>query len=272
MPKLQSLVDRATLGASGRVWKLPFDAVTYESPRVVSFSGPLEQDCAALACEVVRAADPKLFQEWRTAFLNYRSLFPHGTETASTECLRSAPPTFRFSPLMISESVMKTPSPPPQRVEVPDIDPSHWYYKRHFTPGSYRAPVPVPESEKVGEVAQDISSLRFYLKAYDALARETTGQNLFEATTWALFKAPYFSCMEMCIRDLSLPSHFLALIHHGIGAHFALGQPFLSWNHRSSSEAEQLCLEKTQAVFNRLAQLYCEDFGSRGAPSREGTA
>jgi hypothetical protein len=152
---------------------------------------------------------------------------------------------------------------------VPDISPDHWYYKRHFTVGSYRAPVALPDSEKVGEVAQDIASLRFYLGRYDSLARETTGQNLFEATTWALFRAPYFSCMEMCIRDLALPSHFLALIHHGIGAHLAIGQPYLSWNHRATSAAEQLCLQKTLEVFNCLTKLYREDFGKdRSSPNR----
>jgi hypothetical protein len=152
-------------------------------------------------------------------------------------------------------------SPPPTKVDVPEIHPDHWYYKRHFTVGSYRAPVALPDSEKEGEVAQDIASLLYYLESYDALARETNGQKLFEATTWALFKAPYFSCMEMCIRDLALPSHFLALIHYGIGAHIAIGQPYLSWNHRTTSPEEQACLQTTQEVFNLVANLYRADFG-----------
>lgn len=269
MPKLQSLVDRATLGASGRIWKLPFDAVAYGHTRSVSFNGPLEQDCAALACTLVRDADPKLFGEWRGAFLNSRSGSPQRPDSRSSSCLTSSTFTFPLSPLMSSAPATPTASPPPTKVDVPDISPDHWYYKRHFTVGSYRAPVAVPDSEKIGEVAQDIASLRFYLGRYDSLARETTGQNLFEATTWALFRAPYFSCMEMCIRDLALPSHFLALIHHGIGAHLAIGQPYLSWNHRATSAAEQLCLQKTLEVFNCLTKLYREDFGKdRGSPNR----
>ena len=266
MPKVKTLVDRATLGASGRLWTLPFDAVTYGDLRSVTFSGPVERDCAIVTCDFLKSADPKLFEEWRTAFIKHsqtRSL--HTSGSPHTGCLVD-PSMRRTERLLLSTPthVCANPPPPPDKVDVPNISPEHWYYKRHFTVGSYRAPVHTPDSEKIDEVAQDIASLHFYLKRYDLLAHEMTGQRLFEATTWAVFKSPYYSCMEMCIRDLGLPSHFLALIHHGIGAHIAIGQPYLSWDHKAKTVEESHFLHKTHETFDLLAKLYREDFPKQG--------
>lgn len=269
LPRFTSLVDRATLGASGRIWTLPFDALTYNDSHLVSFTGPNERDCVALTCKLLRPANPTLHEEWRTAFIEHikerRARITSASVSPSSECLINSTDHSKLVTLLpLRANVRVSPEAPPHHVEAPEIHADHWYYKRHFTHGSYTAPVAMPDSEKLSEVTQDISSLRYYLNAYDRLARETTGQHLFEATTWALFKAPYFSCMEMCIRDLKLPSHFLAFIHYGIGTHLAIGQPYLLWNQTTATTEEARCLAKTQEVFNLLAKLYTEDFPRPG--------
>jgi hypothetical protein len=265
MPESTSLVDRVILGASGREWTLPFDAVVHTGSTSPTFMGGLDRDVAAQTCAFLKRTTPKLFDEWRTAFINRHRLTENPNNNyyikPVSACLADTTLLASVSlPTAEPAALRKAVAPPPTSVDVPEITPDHWYYKRHFNPGSYTAPTLHSESASLSEVRQDITSLHSYLTRYNELAHSTGGKELFEATTWAAFRAPYYSCMEMCIRDLQLPSHFLSMIHHGIGAHFAIGQEFIAWDQPTKSERHRELLDKTHEIFNTIAAMYREDF------------
>ena len=149
---------------------------------------------------------------------------------------------------------------PPRAIELPSIDEHHWYYRRHFNIGNYVVDARDPKAASTIEAQQDVASLRHYLSRYDVLAKDTSGRHLFDATTWAAFRDTYFSCMEMCIKDLKLPSHFLALVHYGIGAHLAIGQQFSTWQYSPTSPQQTSLLQATHRVFSDIAEMYKQDF------------
>lgn len=263
----QSLVERVSIGSTSREWRLPFDAYSHAPTKTLSFSGPNEYDTARNACDFLRVNAPALYTEWKSS---YFKAFPDreaagiaarnfNLPVAVRALVEVEPQTDRSTN---EPSKVSNPHPlaPPRAIELPIIDEQHWYYRRHFNIGNYVMGARDPHAASVIEAQQDIASLRHYLSRYDALAREITGVNLFEATTWAAFRAPYFSCMELCIKDLHLPSHFLALVHYGIGVHLATGQQSNSWNGTTISPQTETFLRKTRTVFDSIAAMYTTDF------------
>jgi hypothetical protein len=263
----KSLVERISVGATSREWRLPFDARISPGSKSPTFIGPNESEVARNACEFLGTNAPQIFTPWKAS---YFAAYPEREAAATSARHFNLPVASRAlieiepkheldkdTPSIISR---RHPLAPPRAIELPDITDQHWYYKRHFNIGNYVMGARDPHAASVIEAQQDVASLRHYLSRYDELAKNTTGQNLFEATTWAAFRAPYFSCMEMCIKDLQLPSHFLALIHYGIGAHLAIGQRFPTWNASNLPPQEDSFLKKTHAVFSAIAAMYREDF------------
>jgi hypothetical protein len=254
-----SRVDAPSFGASGREWKLPFSMAWVGNPHRVSFSGPNEYTVALATSIFIQAHAPTLFKEWKAAVI----------QAFSTSHQRSYQPRGVRALLELYEIQEQDPGPPeqlrtsvprPTSVETPDITSTHWYYQRHCNVGNYIAHSRDPLRDSQIEVTQDIASLKFYLSQYDALAKSYSGEALLMATTWAQFRAPYFSCMQLCLTDLDLPAHFMSLINHGIGIHLATGQIFSSWQPRNLALEDKELLTTTQAVFEALARLYVEDF------------
>lgn len=68
--------------------------------------------------------------------------------------------------------------------------------------------------------------------------------------------------MQMCLFDLHLPSSFMALVNHGIGAQLAIGQRFSAWNPWYLSEQDEPLLMTTREIFKGLTRLFVEDFPS----------
>jgi hypothetical protein len=263
----KSLVDMVSIGTSSRAWRLPFDARTSGQTHGLTFSGPNEYETARNACQFLRDHSPDIYTAWRDS---YFKALPQRAEAAASARRLNLPVAVRAlfeieprehsrpeEPLSISKG---HPLAPPRAITLPTIDEQHWYYRRHFNIGNYVIGARDHHAASTMEAQQDVESLRHYISRYDALAQDTSGKNLFDATTWAAFRDPYFSCMEMCIRDLNLPSHFLALIHYGIGIHLAIGQRFNSWSEANVPPEERALLANTHHLFARVAAMYQADF------------
>ncbi len=245
-----------TVGATGRVWKLPFSLEKGEGRDCVRFSGPNEYDTALATCQFLRTHLPKLFDEWRDQFNAARLKDnPYQGTPFATRALREAQPISELiSPLQFEGAEA------PSFVPLPEIGPDHWFRRRHKTVGNFIAQSKDPEGDSQREFEQDYSCLKFYLSKYDTLARTYSGEALFEATTWAAFRDPYFSCMQLCLLDLKLPPAFMALVNHGIGAQLAVGQRFSGWFPYYLSDEDQALLDATRAIFSGLTRMFVEDF------------
>jgi hypothetical protein len=69
--------------------------------------------------------------------------------------------------------------------------------------------------------------------------------------------------MELCVGELQIPSHFLSLIHYGIGLHF-MHEQSLPWDRKLWRNYSHKQLHETlKESFRELARLYREDFGVR---------
>ena len=255
----QARIDAPSVGAYGREWKLPFSMAWHGDPHKVSFSGPDEYNVALSSSIFIRAHAPELFREWHAAV----------TRAFSPSQQRRYQPRGVRALLELSDIHGQEPSPSeqfsasaprPSSVEIPKIGSTHWYYQRHFNVGNNVAHSRDPIRDSELEVTQDIASLKLYLSQYDTLAKSYSGEALLMATTWAQFRAPYLSCMQLCLTDLCLPSHFISLINHGIGIHLATGQLFSSWRPRKIAQEDIELLFKTREVFDTAVKLYVEDF------------
>lgn len=263
----KGLVDPISVGQTSRAWKLPFAVQTNATSDGLSFSGPTEYHTARNACEFARDHATDVYAAWRES---YFASYPERKSAAESARRLNLPVAARalleIAPLEVGRAIEYThlsiqhPLRPPQAIEIPAIDEQHWYYRRHFNIGNYVIEARDPRAASTIEAEQDVASLRHYLLRYDALAKETSGRHLFDATTWAAFRDPYFSCIELCIKDLKIPSHFLALIHYGIGLHFAIGQRFTTWDTPQLSEKEQILLHNTHMMFSVVAAMYQTDF------------
>lgn len=151
------------------------------------------------------------------------------------------------------------PSPAPHEVTLPLLAEGHWAYQRHFNPGRQRNSFDDYEEVSRDEVRQDIGSIRRYLHEYDRLAKGYTGEQLYEATDTPKFTDPYYTCIDVCVFDCKLPSHFLALIHYGIGLQFL-------WRTGVTSVHRRFGEDTIMPLFDALTSLYVRDFSRSPSP------
>jgi hypothetical protein len=233
--KLLTRVPQHVIGATGRIWSLP---APYEVPhtagRLPTFSFSQAQAIDALVLFLASNA-PETAQMWQRQLVSQDSY--------SARLLNAA-----YERLLKVDRLSIVPEAPlqfaPTRVVVPKLNDKHWAWSRHYELGhgvSSRLFEPLPgESETRARTREELTS-----RERSSEARSDSGENLYNAVAGASLTSVYQTCMELCFRDLALPSHFLSLVHYGMSVEFVVrGQP--------SPEAA--------LVLGRLVSLYLEDF------------
>lgn len=258
VPPVDEYIQSATSGASGRVWFLPFQALSVAYSSIPIFVGSSEMSTAANTRDFLARHAPDDLANLRDELIRFLRT-PSGEWLNATHRMLINPDSCAHLVSPIERTPRPPETPPPAHISTPTITPDHWYYKRHFNPGSYTAPTHHPERSSINEVEQDISSLIHYMNAYDALARQPSKKNLFAATLGAEYRAPYYSCMQLC-GELGVPGHFLAMIHHGIGIHLLIGQAFKSGDQKNQSPEQESLRRVTDTIFERVVTFYREDF------------
>lgn len=258
VPPVDEYIQSATIGTTGRVWILPFQALSVEYSSIPIFVGSSEMSTAANTTEFLALHAPDDLANLRDELKRFRRT-PRGEWLNATHRVLIDPDSCAHLVSPIQRTPRPPEAPPPAHISTPTITPDHWYYRRHFNPGSYTAPTHHPERSSINEVEQDISSLTYYMNAYNTLARQPSGKNLFAATLGAEYRAPYYSCMQLC-GELRVPGHFLAMVHHGIGVHMVIGQAF-KFGHQHNPSPEQESLRRiADTIFDRIVTFYREDF------------
>ena len=154
---------------------------------------------------------------------------------------------------IVATTIDKEPPPAPSEVPIPTLDKHHWAHQRHFNPGRQRNHFDDYNEVSTDEVRQDIGTIRRYLQEYDRLAKHYSGVSLTDATDCPKFSDPYHTCIDVCVFDIKLPSHFLALIHYGIGLQFL-------WQTARNTPDRRLAEHTLAPLFERLTEFYVEDF------------
>jgi len=260
-------VERSTRGLSGRIWTLAVD-VEVSGPwdprnraQVTTWRGMSEHAVAKHACEFLRQHEPDLYAKWHSDVEHVarraRALKASLLETGEDAMLKTRPEDS-------SVAFLSMPAPPgrPQEdvsIELPKIKPGHWLYERHRNAGNGVTRRATAEDCDM-EARQDVDSILHYLKAYESLAGERIGRRLFEASAGAQFRDPYSSCMELCLFELKLPAHFMALVHYGMGVHFSVGDAFKHWDGRRVDNRDAEAFLSTKRIFRQLMKLWNEDF------------
>jgi len=248
-----SRVPQHVMGATGRIWSLP---APYEVPhgpnRLPTFPVSEAQVIDSLVLFLASNA-PEAAHIWQTQLVSQGS--------PSAMLLNRA-----YERLLEGDRLSIIPEAPlqfaPTRVVVPKLNEKHWTWSRHHELGhgvSSRLFEPVPgetekqagireesrSSEKSSEAQSDLGYITHFLSKYDSLARSYSGENLYSAVAGAALTAVYQTSMELCLLDLALPTHFLSLIHYGMGVEFVVrGHP----------------TQEATLVLNRLVSLYLADF------------
>lgn len=260
---LVSIVKQYTQGSTGRIWSLPFDIKVFGewTPKgVVVMNGPSSYAATKGVCEFLREADPDMYSRWyRTATPLARAALGH----------RASPEDSGMAAFLATkpEEAGHRPKPTPVHVatggpiefDIPQLKRGHWLYDRHRVAGNY-VYHKASDKELDAEAQSDVDSITSYLEAYRELASKPLGRRLFEASFRAQFRDPYVSCMELCLVELKIPSHFLALIHYGIGVHGAVGDALRRWKPLTKDGEMEDAFVSTRAVFRRLSELWAEDF------------
>ena len=264
------LTDAISVGRTGREWQLPFEA-TFNQANISERSSAIkiskhsdETTLIRATCEFLRdhaAAEYSVLHRCLAKFRPTQSSFPEAHREAR-DAVRPSPPSIVASGSE-KRGDKKLPHRAPFTMIMPEIDSQHWAYKLHHNVGNY-------QTEKSGdritlaqkEVEQDVGAMTYYLKKYQALAESVEGRKLWKATFEPGFRDPYYTCMEICVGEAQIPSHFLSLIHHGIALQmmYELSLPWDKKNIPKSVSAE--FIDAFKNTFEALARLYREDFCS----------
>lgn len=269
-PKAVVVTEAVSVGSSGRLWRLPFTGTlarhgTKPNEGPISITVPLEAVVIRQTCEFLRENAPELYSKlWRLA----RSEYPVTTKFPETCRLARevVHPQQRGSMIFdategaCSGNTDRRPDPIPSPLPLPKIDEKHWVYRRHHEPGHY---ITARSGERAAlarsEVESDVKSIKHYISKYEELALEVKGKTLWRATHEPGFRDPYISCMELCL-EMRVPSHFLALVHYGIGLQLIHELSF-PWERKIwRSETHRAFHNTLKDCFRKLAALYRDDF------------
>ena len=262
------LTDAVSVGRTGREWHLPFDAtfnqanISARSSAIEITKHPDEVRLIRATCEFLRAHAPAEYSVLHARLGHYRPPHPSYPE-AHREAREHVKPFSHddVQPRHDKHRDKEFPDRAPFTVLIPDIDSEHWAYKRHHTVGNYQTEKSGERQELADmEVKQDVAAMTYYLKKYQALAESVDGKKLWRATFEPGFRDPYFTCMELCVGEAQIPSHFLSLIHHGIALHlmYELSLPWAKKDIPKSVSPE--FVDAFKSTFKALARLYREDF------------
>jgi hypothetical protein len=262
------VAESFTLGDTGRVWKVPFGMVAPEpfkfgDDSIQMYVNDIEVMIAA--AEFLQRYKPDLLASLVQNLPNKHDDRPslianHAIRTAAerTDQERSA--------------AVKLQERAPRTLGVPTISEDHWAYKVHYNAGNGVNNLG-SDAEIEGysrfEAETDTGAALDYIRAYAKLAKDYTGENLRDAVLCAAFRDPYYTCMEICLLELKLPSHFIALIHYGIGVYKLTGSRISSpldemsdgeMNPSDVRAREQALHKDMKSAFECLTQMYLEDF------------
>ena len=248
------VVCQHSRGATERVWSMPY---ALERSASMDLTDPMlqanirEATCIQNTISFLGAHAPSVLRAWIDGMQGkldepYEPLI----RTALEYNHAVQPHEVRFD---------ASPPPAPHEVTLPNLNEDHWAYQRHFNPGRQRNSFDDYDEVSRDEVRQDIGSIRRYLQEYDRLAKRYTGEQLYEATDTPKFTDPYYTCIDVCVFDCKLPSHFLALIHYGIGLQFL-------WRTGTTSAHRRLGEDTIMPLFDALTSLYVEDFSAQSSP------
>lgn len=270
VPNGTVLTERISVGRTGREWHLPFEAI-FDRTKISERSSAVkvekyftEDVIARMTCEFLRKHAPEVY---RALYTELKSYYP--THPKYPESHRAARDGVKPFPAASSNAAATTDSKKtlgrqaPFTFEVPKLGRDHWAYVCHKTLGNYCDEKSGDEKKlKKAEVKQDTESITGYLEAYRELAKDVRGRNLCKATREALTRSPYLTCMELCVGELHIPSHFLAFVHYGIGLQimYELSMP---WDKRDFPKAvPRKLVSALRESFRTIARLYREDFCS----------
>lgn len=270
LPNGTVLTERVSVGRTGREWHLPFEVkldrtATSDRSSAVQVSWYRSEDSIVrMTCEFLRTNDPKTYHELHKHLKSHLPTHPDFPE--DRRVARDA-----VAPLPPEASTLRAPreqTTPPSKsasfsITIPDIGPNHWAYKRHSTVGNYCSEKSGNKDEMIDlEVAQDVKAITRYLKLYQELTESVRGKNLWKATRYAAVRDPYLTCLEICVGELQTPSHFLALVHYGMGLHM-MYEWNLPWDKRDfPKKVPRELASALRQSFRTLARLYREDFCS----------
>ena len=254
LPARKARVDvlcQYSRGATGRVWAMPY--ALHRSASMDPADPMLQVHIREGAC----------IQE-TIAFLGAHAQAPlqawidgmQGKLHESYEPLIRAALEYKRAPQTHEVRYDAQPVAAPHEVIIPQLTEQHWAYQRHFNPGRQRNSFDEYNAASRDEVRQDIGSIRRYLQEYARLATTYSGAQLFDATDTPKFTDPYYTCIDLCVFDCKLPSHFLALIHYGIGLQFL-------WRTGSTRVDRRYGEDTIMPLFEALTTLYVEDFSLR---------
>jgi hypothetical protein len=266
------ITETLSQGATGRLWHLPFEGtLKREDSRAptgstISISVPIEGIVVRKTCEFLREHAPGLYRQlWHQCKAAYPidPNFPQTTRIAReiVNPIQSIPREARSAESTRDDDILRK---APFSLKTPSIGADHWAYQRHLNPGHFITAKSGDLKElSTLEAKSDVRAILEYISRYSELASDIKGKNLWRATHEPDFRSPYFTCMELCIGELQVPSHFLSLIHYGIGLHF-MHEQSLPWQRKIwRNYAHKQLHETLKESFRELARLYREDFGVR---------
>ena len=263
----ESVIDLHVLGATGRVWSMPVD-LRLSGPwnptdpsLVTTWRGLDEYYVSRVTCEFLREVSPVLYREWHSAAVGLAKRVLSERVSHTKHGAHGLLETHPHEAVQRLFQQQPRPVPQPCRIsfEPPDLKPGHWLYERHSDAGNFVTRA-VGKAGRRAEAESDCESISEYLVNYKKLTEELTGKRLFEATKGVEFRDPYTSCIELCLLELKLPSHFMALIHVGIGVQLALGGKLKSWDGIGVSRADDDAYLTSKRIFREVARLWREDF------------
>ena len=249
------LAPQHTLGRTGRIWSMPYPLLACREMNPASPLLQINPEIGATiqnTCNFLKLNAPEFLSEFTRAL--WPSLSKHNQTTLQTILEHGPTQTAPLGRATIAHSPLL------ETIEVPSIGENHWAYLSHYELGHYKSVFDNYHEDCSQEARSDVGSILGYLRAYKDLAHSYTGPNLEAATTSALYRDPYYTCMALCVCDMKLPSHFLALIHHGIGLQFLLMTRTPAWHFRPKSPNPEVEKHVIAEAFQTFTSLYLEDF------------
>lgn len=280
-------VPRAEIGRTGRVWMLPC-YVSKNTDRLTgavrAWMSPEERHTMRGACHFLKRHDSSVYNRLIDALLEIE----HARHTPAPGSLQTSP-RFRdiieareccFSEKPLVAATRRPPIPIPATEPAPrnlpswNLPSSHWAAQRHSTSIHSGKATYSEEYQKeilAFEERTDRGCIEQYLNKYSALSANYSGAKLDEATRSPKFSDVYETCMALCLGEAGMPGHFLSLIHYGIGLQHLLTTCHTAWSAPlrgnawgvtpSILKAERAAVPHRDRAFDRLVEMYVEDFG-----------
>lgn len=280
-------VPRAEIGRTGRIWMLPCyvsNSTDRHTGEVRACMSPEERHTMRGACHFLMRHDNQVYAKLIDALLQIELArpphVPEGSQATPRYNALMEAKECRFSERPLVAQTRRPPLPIPATAPAPrnlpswHLSPSHWAAQKHATT-IHAGKTTYSEQYKAEILAfeerTDRGCLERYLNAYSALSANYSGAKLDEATRSPRFSDVYDTCMALCFGEGRMPGHFLSLIHYGIGLQHLLTSCHTAWSAPlrgnawgvtpSILNAERAAVPHRDRAFDRLVEMYLEDFG-----------